>query len=369
MARWNPKTWWILGSLFWALLLGVSGMQVFATRQDVKQWEDYRRAASAKGDDLGVDAWLPPAVPESENFATHPWIASLMASDSTPEAKVARDWQYWRNDEFEDYTGPAEGKSWFEHKPDEAARVMARGATVEAEFKSIHEAAGRPACRLPAAWDRDSERQSDARGRLRDATEMLCLHAEAALATNEETAAVENLLAMLRIGDHLQSQRFLLAVLAGKQTRASALSVIEVGLAGGRFSPESRERLAGALRIPNEGRNIAITMKLERGLILEKMGALLDKKQRGERFLEGYMQPPARRSARFKLTFCQALDPMLENPTREKWEAYDDVVDEVARKSSPGDLAIGSLLLYCGIFPLFFEHADGIDRIRQRLAE
>jgi hypothetical protein len=198
---------------------------------------------------------------------------------------------------------------------------------------------------------------------------MLSLHADAALAMNEEAAAVENLLALLHIGDHLKAQRFLLVVMAGMQSRSSALSVIEVGLAGGRFSPESRERLARALRIPNEGQNLAITMKLERGLILETMGALLDKKQRGERFLEGFMQPPARRSARFKLTFCQALDPMLENPTREKWEAYDDVIDEVARKSSPDDLAFGFLLPYRGIFPAYFEHNDRIDQIRQRLAE
>ena len=81
------------------------------------------------------------------------------------------------------------------------------------------------------------------------------------------------------------------------------------------------------------------------------------------------MQHPARRSARFKLSFCKTLDPMLESTTRETWEDYDDVIEKVAREAPPGDLAVGSLLLYGGIFPAFFEHADQIDRIRQRLAE
>lgn len=197
----------------------------------------------------------------------------------------------------------------------------------------------------------------------------MSLHADAALAWGEEAAAVEDLLALLRIGDHLESQRFLLAVLSGKQTKDSALSVIEVGLAGERFSPESRKQLADALKIPTGADDLAVTMRLERGLVLEKMGGLLGQKHEGERFLEGFMQPPIRRSARFKLSFCKNLDPMLESATRETWEAYDDVIDEVARKSPPGDLAIGYLVLHGGIFPSFFEHADRIDQLRQRLAE
>ena len=369
MSRWKSICWWLSGLLLGVLILGAFAARALPTRRDVDRWEEYRRGKEANGDDYGVDAWLPPAVADADNFAAHPWIASLIASEGSPEAKVARDWTDWWLEEFEDYMGPEDGKSWFDQKPGEAVQIMARAGTLEAEFKSIHEAAGRPGCRLRDAMDRDANRRSRALGNLGDATRMLSLHAEAALAMNEESVAVEDLLALLRIGDHLQSQRFLLAVLSGKQTYASALSVIEVGLAGGRFSPESRKRLADALRFPPGGDDLAATMRLERGLVLEKMGGLLGQKQEGERFLEGFMQPPPRRSARFKLTFCKNLDPMLESATRDTWEAYDDSIDEAARKSPPGDLAIGSLTLYGGIFPLFFEQADQIERIRQRLAE
>lgn len=369
MSKWKVISWWLSGLLLGILILGAFAARALSTRRDVDRWEEYRRGKEANGDDYGVDAWLPPTVVDAENFADYPWIASLIASEGSPEAKVAWDWKYWVFDEFEDYTGPDAGKSWFGDKPDEAKRVIARGSMLAADFKSIREAAGRPACRLPSSLDRDPEGHSQVLERSRDTTGMLSLHAEAALVLKEEAAAVEDLLALLRIGDHLQTQRFLLAVLEGKQTKASALSVIEVGLASGRFSPESRKRLADALRIPTGADDLAATMRLERGLVLEKMGGLLGQKQEGERFLEGFMQPPPRRSARFKLTFCKNLDPMLENPTRETWEAYDDVIDEVARKSSPGDLAIGYLVLHGGIFPSFFEHADRIEQIRQRLAE
>lgn len=369
MSRWKSVSWWLSGLLLGILILGAFAARALSTRRDVDRWEEYRRGKEADGDDYGVDAWLPPVVVDAHNFAAHPWIASLIASEGSREAKVAWDWKYWVYDEFEDYTGPDDGKSWLVQKPDEAARIIARASMLAADFKSIRQAAGRPACRFPAALDRDLEGYSEVLERFRDTTGMLSLHAEAALALKEEAAAVEDLLALLRIGDHLQSQRFLLAVSSGKQTKASALSVIEVGLADGRFSPESRRRMADALRIPPGGDDLAATMRLERGLVLERMGALLGQKHDGERFMEGFMQPPPRRSARFKLTFCKNLDPMLENPTRETWEAYDDLIDEVARKSSPGDLAIGYLVLHGGVFPSFFEHADRIEQIRQRLAE
>jgi hypothetical protein len=369
VSRWKAISWWLSGLLLGILILGAFAARALSTRRDVGRWEEYRRGKEATGDDYGVDAWLPTAVADADNFAAHPWIASLMASESSPEAKVAWDWTDWWLEEFEDYMGPEDGKSWFGGKPDEAKRIMARAATLEADFNSIHEASGRSGCRLPVVMDRDSDRLSRASGNLGDATRMLSLHAEAALAMNEESAAVEDLLALLRIGAHLQSQRFLLAVLSGKQASASALSIIEVGLAGGRFSPESQKRLADALRIPTGGDELAATMRLERGLVLEKMGRLLGQKQDGERFLEGFMQPPPRRSARFKLSFCKTLDPMLENATRETWEVYDDAIDEASRKSPPEDLAIGSLTIYGGIFPVFFEHADRIERIRQRLTE
>lgn len=369
MSRWKSVSWWLSGLLLGILILGAFTARALSTRRDVDRWEEYRRGKEANGDDYGVDAWLPPAVADAENFATHAWIASLIASEGSPEAKVAWDWKYWVFDEFEDYTGPDDGKSWFGEKPDEAKRVIARGSMLAADFKSIREAAGRPACRLPAALDRDSDRLSQVLERLRDTAEMLSVHAEALLVLKQEAAAVEDLLALLRIGDHLQTQRFLLAVLEGRRTKASALSVIELGLADGRFSPESRMQLADALRIPTGGDELAVTMRLERGLVLEKMGRLLGQKHDGERFMEGFMQPPPRRSARFKLSFCKNLDPMLENPTRETWEAYDDVIDKVAGKSPPGDLAIGYLVLHGGIFPSFFEHADRIEQIRQRLAE
>lgn len=369
MSRWKVISWWLSGLLLGILILGAFAARAVSTRREVDQWEEYRRGKEANGDDYSVGAWLPPAVVDAENFADHPWIASLIASEGSPEAKVAWDWKYWVFDEFEDYTGPDAGKSWFGEKPDEAKRVIARSSMFAADFKSIREAAGRPACRFPAALDRDLEGYSEVLERFRDTTGMLSLHAEAALALKQEAAAVENLLALLRIGDHLQSQRFLLAVSSGKQTEASALSIIEVGLADGRFSPESRKRLADAMRIPPVADDLAATMRLERGLVLEKMGRLLGQKHDGERFMEGFMQPPPRRSARFKLTFCKNLDPMLENPTRENWEAYDEVVDGVARKSPPGDLAIGYLVLHGGIFPSFFEHAERIEQIRQRLAQ
>lgn len=369
MSRWKSICWWLSGLLLGVLILGAFAARALSTRRDVDRWEEYRRGKEANGDDYGVDAWLPPAVADADNFAAHPWIASLIASEGSPEAKVAWDWKYWVYDEFEDYRGPDDGKSWFGEKPDEAKRVIARGSLLAADFKSIREAAGRPVCRLPTSLDRDLEAYSQVLERSRDTTGMLSLHAEAALVLKEEAAALEDLLALLRIGDHLQTQHFLLAVLEGKRTKASAISVIEVGLADGRFSPESRKRMADALMVPSEGEDVATIMRLERGLVLETMGGLLGRKHDDERFLEGFMQPPPRRSARFKLSFCKTLDPMLESSTRETWGAYDDVIDEVLRKSPGRDLAVGSLLAYSGIFPRFFEHADRIERIRQRLAE
>ena len=218
--------------------------------------------------------------------------------------------------------------------------------------------------------DRDADWLSAALRSLSDTAEKLSIHAEAALATNRETIAVEDTEALLRMGDHLQTQHFLLAVLAGKRIKASALSLIEVGLARERFSPASRLRLRSALVLPPTAEDAATTMRLERGMVLEKTGKLLERRVTGERFLEGFLQPPARRAARFNYSFCKVLDGVLQKPpTRVTWEAFDSLVEEAAKDLPSSELAVGSVSVYRGIFPLFFEHADRIERIRQQLAE
>jgi hypothetical protein len=353
-------------------LIVVAGLVVRlkVIRGDVERWETYQKQSRSRGEDLGIDAWLPPAVADAENFAAHPWIAALIASELSAQAQVGREWAAWQIDELSDYDGPNEGKSWFEGHPDKAAAVMERGASLAADFKAIREAAGSPACRLPPAMDRDADRLSGALRQLRDTAEMLSIHAEAALSTNREAIAVEDIEALLRMGDHLQTQHFLLAVLAGKRTKASALSLIEVGLALERFSPASRLRLRSALVLPPTGEEAATTMRLERAMVLEKTGKLLERPVTGERFLEGFLRPPARRAARFNYSFCKVLDGVLQKPpTRATWEAFDSIVEETAKDLPSSELAVGSVSVYRGIFPLFFEHADRIERIRQQLAE
>jgi len=343
-------------------------MQVI--RRDIERWENYQRECRSRGEDLGIEAWLPPVVADGENFAAHPWIKAVITSEKSPEAKVGWDWKYWAYDELEDYEGPNNGKSWFEGKPEKAAAVMERGVGLAADFKAIREAAGRRGCRLPVAVDRDRDRLAEVLRRLRDTTEMISLHAEAALALNQEAAAVEEIEALLRMGDHLQSQHFLLSVLAGKQVKAGAVSLIEVGLEGKRFSPASRVRLRGSLMIPPAGEDAATIMRLERGMTLEEMGRVLERRVPGELFGEGFMQPPARRSAIFKYSFCKILDSVLLKPQmRSTWEEFDQVVEKAKEDAQPGDLAVGSLLLYGGIFSSSFQHADRIEQVRKQLDE
>ena len=339
-------------------------------RRDVELWETYQKESRSRGEDLGIDAWLPPAVADAENFVAHPWIAAMIASETSPEAQVGREWADWQSNKLKDYIGPNEGKSWFEIHPDKAAVVMERGTPLAANFRAIREAAGRPGCRLPSSVDHDTDRLSVALRPLSDTMEMLSIHAEAALAMDQEAIAVEDIEALLRMGDHLQSQHFLVAVLSGKRAKASALSLIEVGLAHERFSPASRLRLRSALVLPPTAEEAATTMRLERGMVLEKTGKLLGRRATSERFLEGFLQPPARRVARFNYSFCKVLDGVLQKPpTRVTWEAFDSLVEEAAKDLSSSELAVGSVSVYRGIFPLFFSHADRIERIRQQLAE
>lgn len=353
-------------------LVVVAGLLVRmqAIQGDVERWENYQQECRSRGEDLGVEAWLPPDVADRENFAAHPWIKAMIASEKSPEAKVVWDWKYWAYDALDGHEGPDNGSTWFEGKPEKAIVVMERGATLTADLAAIREAAGRPACRLPLALDRDLDRLSEVLSRLRDTTEMISLRAEAALALNEEVTAVDAIETLLRIGDHLQSQHFLLSVLTGKRVKASAVSIIEIGLARGSFSSASRLRLRSSLRNPPAGEDIATIVRLQRGMILEEMGKLLEQRAPGERFGEGFMQPPARRTASFKYTFCKTLDSVLLKPaTRETWESFDQILGGAVDHLPPGDLAAGSLLLYRDIFPSFFQHADRIEGIRKKLAE
>ncbi|WP_264512931.1 hypothetical protein [Luteolibacter rhizosphaerae] len=341
-----------------------------AIRRDVERWENYQQECRSRGEDLGIEAWLPPVVADRENFAAHPWIKAMIASEKSPEAKVVWDWKYWAYDALDGHEEPDNGRSWFEDKPEKAAMVMERGATLAADLAAIREAAGRPACRLPLALDRDRDRLSEVLDWLIDMTGIISLRAEAALALNEEATAMDSIETLLQIGDHLQSQHFLLSVLVGKRVKAAAVSLIEIGLARGSFSSASRLRLRSSLLNPPAGEDIGTIVRLERGMILEQMGKLLEQRAPGERFGEGFMQPPARRTAYSKYTFCKGLDSVLLKPaTRETWESFDQILEEAVNDLPPGDLTAGWLLLFETIYPPFYQHADRVEDIRKKLAE
>jgi hypothetical protein len=353
-------------------IVGALAYRMELTRRDVERWEAYKKEARSRGEDLGIKAWLPLEIPDVENFAAHPWIAGMCASENSPEAKVMWDWKYWQYDVLEDCEGPNEGKSWFEGKPDKVRSVLGRGLAHAADFEAIHDAAARPSCRLPFGTEPDQEKLSEILGRLGDTGNALSLRAEAALLGNDEGTAVEDLEALLRIGDHLRSQHFLVANLLGHRLKASAVSIVEIGLSRRSFSPDAKRRLKRALRTPAIPEEASRMMRLERGIVLEEMGKALGRPESmgGAGFRERFVDPPPRQAARFKLSFCRTLDLVLEKPeTRSTWEAFDDIVTTAARDGISTELSRGSIGIYGGIFPMLFQHADRVDGVCDRLGD
>jgi len=351
----------------------VLGQRMWSIQRDIKRWEAYRSQCRLEGEDLGIKAWLPPAVADEDNLFAHPWMLGFMASENSPQAGTVAQLRAWPELGFDSYKVPSEGQSWFDGREAEAAAVLRAGRERAADLEAIHAAAGRPACQPPVALEPSYECLAHRWTHVNDLGPLLALHADAAMASGDGAAATIDLEAMLRLGQHLRGANFLLAAVIGAGFEARALPLVEAGLRRNLFREEEKRRLLAAIRTRPLPEEMAAVMRVERGMFLATLERLNpDRPPAGfkERWAN-WLHPPERLVATHSLHFCQMLDAPLGAPGgRPAWEDFHQRVSAISpQDATPGTELARAALALGNVAASLFVQEDEIEQIRQRLAE
>jgi hypothetical protein len=373
MPRWKARTAWIAGSLLMLQIGAVLGQRMWSIQRDLKRWEAYQSQQRLEGEDLGIKAWLPPAVADEDNLFAHPWMLGFMASEDSPQAGAVAQLRAWPELGFDSYKAPSEGQSWFDGREAEADATLRAGRERAADLEAIHAAAGRPACQPPVALEPSYECLAHRWTRVNDLGPLLELHADAAMASGDGAAATIDLEAMLRLGQHLRGADFLLATVIGAGFEARALPLVEAGLQRNLFRGEEKRRLLAAIRTRPLPEEMAAVMRVERGLFLATLERLNpDRPPAGlkERWAN-WLHPPERLVATNSLHFCQMLDAPLGSPGgRPAWEDFHQrVCAPSPQDATPGTALASAALALGNVAAGLFAQEDELDRIRQQLAE
>lgn len=369
MPRWNARTAWIVGSLLLLQIGALVGQRMWAIQRDIRRWEAYREQCRLRGEDLGIKAWLPPAVADEDNVFGHPWMLGFMASEDSPQAASVAMLQAWPGLALEAYEAPADGKSWFDGREAEAAAVLRAGRERASDLEAIHAAAARRACRPPVVPDASSEGLTHRWQRINDLAPLLALHADAAMASGDAAAATRDLETMLRFGRHLRGADFLMATVIGAGFEARARPLIEAGLQRDLFREEDKRRLLAALRTRPLPEELAAVMRVERGVFLATLERLIpDRPPTGlkQRWTH-WLHPPERLVATNSLHFCQMLDAPLADPNDSAaWKDFEQRLSTRSPRETPPGTELAYAALVAGnVAASLFAQEDELDPIRQ----
>lgn len=360
------KPWFWL-TLVAVVFLALLGLRAEATRRDVERWQAYQSMSRQAGDDLGVEAWLPPDVAETDNLMTHPWVAGFLSSESSAQSIALDSLQPWPGLALDGYLGPEEGRSWFEGRESESERVRHAALTYEADLAAIHEAAGRPGCRLPVDFSRPFELDDKSWLRVDQIRHALSVQADAEVAHGDGEAASRHLAALFRWGDHLRGQDFLLASVVGAGFESDAIAIARAGVVRKAFSPAERKRLLVAMRARPAENELLQVMKVERGWFLMTLDEAVAAAPAGLLSFNAWLHPAERLRATNALHFCHALDS-VRPPTRPAWMRFHEAFGKPVPDRRHG-IAATSLQISAGTVPAFFLLEDDLRELQEMLAE
>jgi len=341
-------------------------------RRDVEGWENYQQECRSRGEDLGIEKWLPPKIAEADNAFAHPWMREFLKEDFSPQGEAIDALQASPGLGIEDYEVQVEdgenSKLWFDDKPAERDRVLEAGRAHAADFTAIHELAARPGARLDVDTSRIYESSCRFPANLSHIGPMLGLHAAAALSAGDEAAAVADLEALLRLGSHFRSQNFLLPQVVGAALEGSALPVIEAGAARNSFSPASKQRLRTARRTRKIEDELAACWRGERGVFLQTLESIVKMEGRtGSAPFAGFFYPPKRYQAVNSLAFCEILDPALAAPVSlAGWQDFERRVALIFNEKGnddPAQITHGTLMMGGGVVGGMLVQEEDMDRI------
>jgi hypothetical protein len=258
-----------------ALVTLVALVMVFENWRGKRAWLRYKAEWEAKGEKFDIASFLPPRVPDSENFAMTPFLAPLLDYTQRPGA-VWRDSNALARAQSITFSGSqghppkfanrdkgekTDLRPWQEYYRSQTDFVIARpgespgGDILQALSKydvalaELREAAKRPHASFPIHYDESIAAMVPHLGVLKNIVSVLRLRALAALDANRPEEALEDIKLCLRVGESLKSEPLLISQLV----RIAMLRIIAdtawEGIAAARWNEQQLAQLQAALSI------------------------------------------------------------------------------------------------------------------------
>lgn len=226
-----------------------------------RAWAAYREAAIARGTKLDLASVLPPEVPDAENFAAHPMIREIFATNAG--GKPVPDWFAALKlkerplpafpTETTDFSLTAWRKFFVDHGvlpsagADPAADVLAALATVKPELDQLHEAALRPRSKFPVPWEKGFATPMTHLGPLQLAVRVQQLAVTAHLAKGDSAAAYAVWRDSWRIHEALREEPVIISGLVRINALNNLLGSVHHGLAAGQWAVPELEKIQADL--------------------------------------------------------------------------------------------------------------------------
>ena len=212
-----------------------------------RAWEAYRAQAEQAGLKFDISAYLPPEVPEAENYAAVPFIADLFkpvdpeAPEQPPQSSLGfpetpgfhRPGRKsavgsFNATEWRDYLLRC---GWIDAATTEPARDILRALDRHrASLDAFHEAGSRPKANFPLNWEDGFAIRLPHLPVMQQASNLLAIRASARLSLGENEAAFSDVRDTLHIARALEHQPLLITALLRVSVLGQGFSPIMVGL-------------------------------------------------------------------------------------------------------------------------------------------
>jgi hypothetical protein len=280
-------------------LIGLAGLvtllAIWVTEENwrgKRDWEDYRQKWEARGEKFDWQAFVPPPVPDSQNFFKAPFFATLATNDSALSLSGANgaypdlrsgsgDWlrgtftnlKAWQTF-FRDATN-ANGALAFPVSTQPrtpAADVLRALSKYDSELAELRQAAQRPAANMPVDYASGFNAVSPLLKYLTDTkrcSQFLELRAVAELAGNQGSNALADVKLLLHVDNAIRNSPFLISHLVRIAVTSIAMQPIWEGLAEHRWTDDhlaSLEAKLGSLKFLED---YQFAMRGERAFAIE----------------------------------------------------------------------------------------------------
>ncbi len=313
----KPKTKWTWRLLRWGLI-GLAGLvtlvAILVTEENwrgKRDWEDYRRAAAARGERLDLAFAVPAPVPDDQNFFAAPIVAEALKSErnQNPDAPQPRGTNGINRLKFNIYRGdsanwPTNGGNWqkgrltdlepwqryfrtFSRSPEGQTNgfpIAARPQTPAADIllalscfnpalEELRQASQRPYARLPLDYEKGFGVVGDLLPWLANekrCAQFLQLRILAELEAGQSEPALDDIKLSLRVTDAIRDQPFLISHLVRVAMQSIAMQPIYEGLAQHRWNDAQLAELEAALATQDFLADFQLAMRGERTCAIDE---------------------------------------------------------------------------------------------------